>query len=123
MRRMVRTASVPALAALLAGCAAMGLVGCSQVAALAPVGGDRVSSVRYAVADLLVAADVEVLTAPVCSSAGADVTCKGEAADGSRIEASAPGTEQDLLKVSIGDRVLYDGSLQKVLDDALEGKL
>lgn len=123
MRRMVRAVSVPAVVALLAGCTATGLAGCSQVAALAPVGGDRVSSVRYAVADLLVAADVDVLTAPVCSSAGDDVTCTGETADGARIEASAPAMDQDSLKVSIGDRVLYDGSLQKVLDDALEGRL
>ena len=58
--------------------AALLLAGCSQVAALAPVGGDRVTGVRYAANDLLVSNGIDVMTAPVCVMAtDKGVTCQG----------------------------------------------
>ena len=48
--------------------AAAALTGCSQVAALAPVGGDHLTMVRFAAIDVLVDEGIDVLTAPVCSA-------------------------------------------------------
>lgn len=113
----MRRLAVPCLAALLL------LTGCSQVSALAPVGGNRVSEVRYAVNDLLVRDGTEILTAPVCEAddAGA-VACTGTTVSGDGISASSSATAPDRLLVRVGERTLYDGSLDDVLDDALEGR-
>lgn len=41
--------------------------GCSQTAALAPVGGAELGNLRYAVNDVLFEQGIEILVAPVCS--------------------------------------------------------
>lgn len=60
-RRAVSAAFLAVIGVLLAGC--------SQIAAIAPVGGSHLAEVRYAAIDLLVDAEVEILTAPVCAQA------------------------------------------------------
>jgi hypothetical protein len=104
-------------AALVVG--ALALAGCSQVAAIAPVGGGRAAEVRFAVNDVLVAEGVDVLTAPVCeTSAGGDIDCVGEAVGGADIVATAPAGDPAQLTVSVGPAQLYSGGVQDVLDRA-----
>lgn len=95
------------------------LAGCSQVAAIAPVGGNHLAEVRYAAIDVLVASGVDVLAAPVCtqSSAG-EVSCAGETADGSAISVVSTSDDPDEVTVSVGDRELYSGSIMSVIDEA-----
>lgn len=109
---MKRLALVALSAALLAGC--------SQVAAIAPVGGNHLSEVRYAAIDLLVENEIDVLTAPVCATA-ADKTlaCEGETVDGETITVTSPGDEQNQFTLVVGTETLYSGSVQDVLDDAM----
>ena len=64
MRRLRSAAVAGAFVA-----AALLVAGCSQVSALAPVGGDRVTEVRYAANDQLLKAGTDVMTAPVCTMA------------------------------------------------------
>lgn len=95
------------------------LAGCSQVAAIAPVGGDHLAEVRYAAIDVLLAAEVDILTAPDCTQApSGEVTCLGETADGTRISAVSPADDQTVFSVMLGDRELYSGSIMTVIDDA-----
>lgn len=100
---------------------ALALAGCSQVAAIAPVGGARVSEVRYAALDILVREEVDVLAAPVCE-AGDDreVTCAGTTLSGGTIEVVSSASDQANLTVTVDGSVLYTGSIQDVLDAALE---
>lgn len=98
------------------------LAGCSQVAALAPVGGDRLSEVRYAANDVLLDADVALMTAPVCTMSGdVSVTCTGETVDGRAIEVSSSADDPDALSVMVGGESVYDGSLDDVLEKASSG--
>ncbi len=105
---------------VLAASAAL-LAGCSQVAALAPVGGDRESGVRYAANDLLLDAGIEIMTAPVChQAADKAVTCEGRTADGQDIRVVSTAADQARMVLTVGSRTLYDGDIQTVLDKAMQ---
>ncbi len=111
LRRAVSVAGV-ALAGLL-------LAGCSQVAAIAPVGGSHLAEVRYAAIDVLVDAEVEILTAPVCAQApSGEVSCQGETTDGTDIRVVSPADDQTVLTVTVGEDERYSGSITEVLDEA-----
>lgn len=58
---MTRRKRILSLAAATA--AGLALTGCSQVQALAPVGGDRLAEVRFGTLDILTAHEVPILTA------------------------------------------------------------
>lgn len=93
------------------------LAGCSQIAAIAPVGGDHLAEVRFAANDLLLQADVDLLTAPACAT-GPDgtIACEGETLQGERITVESPADEPRSLTVTVGSDTLYSGSIQKVLE-------
>lgn len=99
------------------------LVGCSQVDALAPVGGNRLAEVRFAALDVLLDAEVDLLTAPVCtaSEAGA-VECTGSTLAGAAVLVDAPVGNAFTMTVRVDGRVLYDGAVRDVLDAAAEGR-
>ncbi|MFN8149173.1 MAG: hypothetical protein U0R76_17125 [Candidatus Nanopelagicales bacterium] len=101
--------------------AALLLAGCSQVAALAPVGGDRVTGVRYAANDLLVSNGIDVMTAPVCVMAtDKGVTCQGTTLDGQDIRVVSTAADQARMVLTVGTRTVYDGDIQAVLDKAMQ---
>ncbi|GAB2911088.1 hypothetical protein GCM10027047_06680 [Rhodococcus aerolatus] len=107
----------PALAvlpALLLGA----LAGCSQVAALAPVGGDRLAEVRFATNDVLVERAVALLTAPVCTADGEAVTCTGSTVDQQPVTATSSAADPGTLVVTVGPTTVFSGSLQDVLTAA-----
>ncbi len=110
-----RGAAAIALAAVLAGC--------SQIAAIAPVGGGREAEVRYAAIDVLQGAGIDVRTAPVCVLADDDreVRCAGETFDGEAIEALSPADAPEAVTVTVGGRTLYSGSILEVLEAAMRG--
>ncbi|TAJ49179.1 MAG: hypothetical protein EPO52_05160 [Herbiconiux sp.] len=94
------------------------LSGCSQVAALAPVGGNGVAEVRYGAIDVLLGDGVEILEAPACVASGDAVTCEGTTAAGETIAVVSSTRADAQLEVKVATRVLYSGSLQTVLDEA-----
>lgn len=99
--------------------AALLLAGCSQIAAIAPVGGNHQAEVRYAAIDVLLDADVQILTAPVCAQApSGEVSCQGETADGTDITVVSPADDQTIVTVTVGDDELYSGSIMDVIDEA-----
>ena len=103
--------------------AAMGLAGCaSQLEALAPVGGDDVASVRAAATDVLLANNLEILKAPTCEKSDTEITCEGALFDGSAILVTAPLEPFEQMTIIVAGEELYDGSIQQVLDDAIQGK-
>ena len=110
-------------AALAAYALLVGVVsGCSQISAIAPVGGDRRAEVRYAATDSLVQEGVEILTAPVCTTPDeVTVTCTGETVDGREIAAESTAAAPDAIRVTVGDDILYDGSLLTVLERGSSG--
>ncbi|ODT98965.1 MAG: hypothetical protein ABS81_26685 [Pseudonocardia sp. SCN 72-86] len=103
------------LAALLA---TLALSACSQVAAIAPVGGNREALLRFAGNDVLVAQGVAIRTAPVCTTGQADVVCTGEAVGGDPIRFTGAAGDPLVLVVTVGGRTLYDGPAQDVVDRA-----
>lgn len=96
------------------------LAGCSQVAAISPVGGSRLAEVRFATLDLLVQHAVDVRTAPICNADAKTITCVGDDAAGDAIAAESLASDTDRLTVKVGGATLYDGSLQSVLEGAME---
>lgn len=108
-----------ALAAVLG----LALAGCSQVSALAPVGGNSLAEVRYGAIDVLLANGVEVLEAPVCSTDadGVVVRCSGSTVPGEAITVVSSTADDAQLEVSVGSETLYSGSLQAVIDEAARG--
>jgi len=109
---------VAAAALLLAVGTATAATGCSQVAVLKPVAGDALTSVSNATSDVLTSGGVEVMTWPVCSFADAVYTCRGQTVAGEPILGAAPAATPLQLTVNIGERTLYQGPLQAVLDQA-----
>lgn len=98
---------------LLAGCA-------SQISALAPVSGDTPAMIRTAAIDVLLAQKVTIREAPQCTSTGDAYSCVGSLTDGSAIVVAAPGKKPVTMTVMVGDVVVYDGSIQDVLDAAVQ---
>jgi hypothetical protein len=99
------------------------LAACSQAAALAPVGGNHFSEVRFAAIDVLTAKDVKVLTAPVCvaRSAGA-ITCSGTTTDDHAIRVISTAADPSSMTVTVAGATIYSGSVQKALDTAVRGR-
>lgn len=109
-----------AAAVLIAVAVAAALAGCSQAAALAPVGGNVQSEVRYATIDVLLAHQVPIGTTPVCSAApNGGVSCVGKAVAGDAI-ASRMAAGSTTLVVEVGGSTLYRGSMWAVLRTASE---
>ncbi|OZE77366.1 hypothetical protein CH305_19370 [Rhodococcus sp. 15-649-2-2] len=90
--------------------------GCSQTAALAPVGGAELGNLRYAVNDVLLEQGIEILVAPVCSGTGADIECAGKTTGNETITGSATSDDASTVEIKVGTNVLYSGSVQDVLD-------
>ena len=110
-------------AAVAVAFSALGLAGCaSQLEALAPVGGDDVASVRAAATDVLLANNLEILKAPTCEKSDTEITCEGALFDGSAILVTAPLEPFEQMTIIVAGEELYDGSIQQVLDDAIQGK-
>lgn len=110
--RAVLCAAVPAL--LATGCA-------SQVAALAPVGGDGLASLRTAATDVLLAQGRDILQAPVCTRAAAGYTCAGALADGAAIGVTSP-IDLSVMTITVGEQQVFSGSVADVLQAAAEGR-
>jgi hypothetical protein len=97
---------------VLSGCA-------SQIAALAPVGGDEVTAVRFAAIDVLLDKRYGILQAPECTQTGDAVGCAGSLTDGRIISVAADvGTSPHTMTVLVADTLVYQGEVQKVLDRA-----
>jgi hypothetical protein len=99
--------------------AVTGLAACSQTAALAPVGGNRLAEVRFAINDVLVAQHVSILTAPVCTASGAgdvNINCMGTTVDNRTIMGSSTSSDQDDIKVVIGTTTIFQGPFLAVLN-------
>ncbi len=94
------------------------LSACSQAAALAPVGGDRLATVRFAANDILVQNRVSVLAAPACTADGVAISCTGSTTDGGAISVSSTADHQDLMTVTVGSATLYNGAIMDVIERA-----
>lgn len=105
--------------ALLAIVAVVALAGCSQIDALAPVGGDAITSVRNAVYDVLVDQQVPILDAPQCETVSGGFTCIGSTVDGAEIRATAEATAPYPLTITVGGEQIFSGNADEVLDNAL----
>lgn len=115
---LARTGTL-ALAAVVVGNA---LTGCSQVAAIAPVGGGHEAEVRYAAIDILLDEGTAILIAPVCTSdSGGTVVCTGETVDGTGIDVVSAAADPSALTVRIGENTFYEGSILDVLERAAQG--
>lgn len=102
----------------------MGVTGCaSQLAALAPVGGDDLAMVRTASITVLLANNLEMLDAPQCEKSETEITCAGTLFDGSDVLVTAPLDPFGEMTVSVGDVVLFEGDLNTVIESAARGEL
>ncbi len=105
------------VAVAVAGAVAL-LAGCSQAAAIAPVGGDRQATIRFAGNDVLAEQAVAVLVSPTCTQDASGVTCTGRTVPGETIRFVCPPGNPALLTVTVADRRLYSGPVQDVIDRA-----
>lgn len=107
-------------AATVALIGALALAGCSQVTALAPVGGNRATEIRFATIDVLLDHDIELLDAPTCEMADdRAVRCTGTTVDGQTVTATSPAQDQASLEVRAGDEVLYQGTIDAVIETSI----
>lgn len=98
----------------------LALTGCSQVAALAPVGGNRATEIRFATIDVLLDHDIQLLEAPTCAEADDKaVTCSGTTVDGKPVTATSPAAYQDSLIVEVDGTKLYNGTIDAVIDESI----
>ena len=124
-----------------AGAAALAvgaLAGCSQVASLGPVSGAAANTMQIATDNILSAKKVNVLAGVVCTQKDDKSTeCKGETVDGQPIistgtvpvnethtmspggtpTAAADGILEINMVVKVGDKTIYTGPAQKLLDE------
>jgi len=113
----------PLIAASVLAASVLTMAGCSQVEALAPVGGNHMTEIRYAAIDILLAKNIDVLVAPVCEQSGEAVSCTGETAEGQTITVESPADATDTVTVTVGDETVYSGKYWDILDDAVRGDL
>lgn len=111
MRRRYLLLAIPTLC--------LALTSCSQIDALAPVGGAAITSVRNATYDVLVDEGVAILVAPQCTAVPTGFTCEGSTVDGEPIMAEAGPEAPYELTVTVGREVLFEGTAQEVLEAAV----
>ena len=105
------------------GLALLSVSGCaSQLAALAPVGGDDLTMVRSASTTVLLANDLEILDAPQCQKTETEITCIGSLLDGSEVLVTAPLDPFGEMTVTVGGSVVFEGDLKKVIEQAAMGE-
>jgi hypothetical protein len=103
----------------LTAAAALALTACgSQIAGLAPVSGDAITSVRIAAIDVLLEQGVQMKVVPVCTTETSTYECTGETVEGAPIAISANNVKPLVMQVSVDGSVIYDGPVQEVLDEA-----
>ncbi|MDP4013341.1 MAG: hypothetical protein U0990_02435 [Candidatus Nanopelagicales bacterium] len=110
---------------LAAGALAVVLAGCSTVGGLLAPGEAGDAVVAAAVGDILLKNDVAILSGPVCKPGEVkkSLKCTGQTMDKKPIAAEATGTKEGAnLKVTVGDKTLYDGPLVELLQKAMQGK-
>ncbi|QIK64059.1 hypothetical protein G7068_13285 [Leucobacter viscericola] len=104
------------------GVVLLGLSVYSLTQGLAPVSGDRASTVRIATVDFLASEDTAFLEVPACETAEDwTVTCSGKTVDGEALSATSPGEKPETVKISLGDRVVYSGPIDDLLSAAADG--
>ena len=95
------------------------LTGCSQIDALQPVSGGPITTVRNATYVVLVDQQVPIKVAPICEEAADAFLCIGSTLDGLEITATAKATAPYDLTIEVGGEVIFTGSAEQVLSDAL----
>ena len=98
----------------------LALGACSQAAALTPVSGGPVTSVRMAVYDVLVEQDVPILVAPQCAPAASGFTCTGKTTDGQEILATGGSSAPYPITITVGGTTIFQGNAQDVLAKAAQ---
>jgi hypothetical protein len=96
------------------------LAGCSQVAALAPVSGDKESQLRTAAIDKLLELGVDIWQAPVCETTDTGWTCTGSTTDKRSILVFAPNTGDFVMTITMAGQQLYSGPVAAVVASAAE---
>ncbi len=110
MRRVLSIAPLMAVAVL---------AGCSQIAAIAPVGGNHLTEVRFATIDVLQEQGIALQDVPTCTRGDdGSVACTGTTSTGDDIAASSPGSDPDRVTVTVSSKVVFDGSVSEVIDRA-----
>jgi uncharacterized membrane protein YgdD (TMEM256/DUF423 family) len=104
---------------LLGAMLVVALAGCSQVSALAPVGGDRMAEVRFATIDVVLDSGIAVREAPVCATSGDTIACLGTTAAGEIIAATSTTGDQPPLTVLLDGTSIFSGDLATVLAEAV----
>lgn len=95
------------------------LTGCSQIAALAPVGGNALAEVRFGAIDILHSRGVDMLTAPVCTEeTDGAVRCSGTTTSGEDISVISSTAANATLEITVAGRAIFSGALSDVLDEA-----
>ncbi len=110
----VRAATLVCASALIflaSGCA-------SQMSALAPVGGDNIFKVRTATIDVLLGEGYALKIVPTCVQQSEVVVCEGTTMDDVKITAIAPAKGTTTMAINVGGVVVYDGSIQTIIDAA-----
>ncbi|MBB3157242.1 hypothetical protein FHS07_000926 [Microbacterium proteolyticum] len=99
--------------------AVLAAAGCSQVAAIAPVGGNHLAEVRFATIDVLHQKGVDLEQAPTCTRApdGA-ISCAGTTTAGDAIAATSPSSDPDSFTITVGSDTAFTGSVSAVIDQA-----
>ncbi|MDA3022650.1 MAG: hypothetical protein O2943_08370 [Actinomycetota bacterium] len=95
--------------------------GCSQIDSLDPgqvFNHFPIATLTIAVGDVLVAESVPILVAPTCTQGPTSFTCNGTTIADEAITVSASITEPQVMTIQVGAQVIYDGSVQDVLDAA-----
>lgn len=95
------------------------LTGCSQINALQPVSGGPITTVRNATYVVLIDQQVPIKVAPVCEEAADAFLCIGSTLDGSEITVTAKVAAPYDLTIEVGGEVIFTGSAEQVLSDAL----
>lgn len=113
--RHVVLGALAALTLLVSGCA-------SQINALAPVSGDTVFIVRTAAVDVLIDEGLSIKQVPICTTDDTGIVCTGTLVDGSDITVTAEGKKPTTMTITVSGDVVFDGSIQQVIDDAARGE-
>lgn len=121
--RVARRIILSAVALLgVVGIVLLGLSVYSLTQGLAPVSGDRASTVRIATINFLVAEDTDFLEVPECETAEDwTVTCSGQTVNGEALKAGSSGETPEIVEIRVGDRVVYSGPVDALLEAAADG--
>lgn len=118
VRRGFKAAAIAASALVAVGA----LSACSEIDSLQQVSGNTAAAVTFATTDVLINQKIPIKVRPRCHQLTDTTLCEGSTMTDEKITVQATNNKPIDMTVKVGDKVIFTGSGQEILNRNAEGR-